>query len=201
MGNAALSHPESDERERLGSTSLATLEEAHTNALALANFQLEAATKDDFRTELTSCLTLVVPSGMSREDRREWLLAAWATLRDIPADLLRRGCAAARKQADHPAKIVPAIMAEIGTAWDRRKTRRSEATAAWADRDQPTTSTVEFVTPEQVEAIKAEVGLVTQPFGEAPKPLAGPARMPTLADYAALGVDTAVLAMLKPESG
>lgn len=70
------------------------------------------ATEDDFRTELTACLALCVPSGMTEESRRDWLLTAWGTLRHLPADLLRQGCAKARQVCDHPAKIVPVIIAD-----------------------------------------------------------------------------------------
>jgi len=66
----------------------------------------------DFRDELTKCLALVVPAGMDEEGRAEWLAVAWETIGHLPADLLRIGCAHARKVADHPAKIVPAIIAE-----------------------------------------------------------------------------------------
>jgi hypothetical protein len=48
------------------------------------------------------------------------------------------------------------------------------------------------VTPKQIEEIKAEFGLVTQPFAEKPAPT-GPRRMPTREDYIALGVDPSVL--------
>jgi hypothetical protein len=50
---------------------------------------------------------------MDEAARGEWLAVAWETLKDLPADLLRIGCAKARKIADHPAKIVPMIHAEV----------------------------------------------------------------------------------------
>jgi hypothetical protein len=63
-----------------------------------------------FRNELTACLALVAPVGMTEESRREWLAVAWDTLKDIdPGDLAK--CARqARQTCDHPAKIVPAII-------------------------------------------------------------------------------------------
>lgn len=72
---------------------------------------LEPATSEHFAAELTSCLALVVPVGMTEEARREWLAVAWATLKHLPADLLSAACQEARKSCDHPSKIVPAITA------------------------------------------------------------------------------------------
>lgn len=58
---------------------------------------------------------------MAQGERRDWLLAAWDALSGIPADLLERGCRAARLTADHPAKIVPAIISEVQSTWERRR--------------------------------------------------------------------------------
>lgn len=201
IGSIAFSHPESDERQKPLSTSLALASAERTEALAPENFNLAPATQDDFRRELTACLVLCAPSGMSGDDRKEWLRVAWATLTDIPADLLAMGCAAARKESDHPSKIVPIIMREVDDTWLRRKRRRAEAASDWRSRiETRRRPEVEVATPEQIEAIKAEVGLVTQPFGEAVKPLPGPARKPTREDYIALGVDPAVLDEVSADS-
>lgn len=83
--------------------------------------RLQPANADDFRNELTACLTLVAPVGMSEEAKRDWLAVAWGTLRHLPPDLLRRGCEKARMTCDHPSKIVPAILAETeqGMKWRR----------------------------------------------------------------------------------
>jgi hypothetical protein len=70
---------------------------------------------------LASCLTLVAPTGMNADERRTWLSVARSTLKGIPEDLLERGCAAARMKADHPAKIIPEIMREVGAAWETRR--------------------------------------------------------------------------------
>lgn len=72
--------------------------------------RLQPATNEQFRNELTACLALVVPAGMSEEGRREWLAVAWATLKHLPADALAVGCKKARETCDHPAKIVPTIL-------------------------------------------------------------------------------------------
>lgn len=91
---------------------------------------LAPATSDQFRNELTACLALVVPVGMTEEARREWLMVAWETLKHLPADILASGCAAARKTADHPSKIVPAITTATDDWMALRRTPRPMATLA-----------------------------------------------------------------------
>lgn len=80
--------------------------------------------RQEFATELVPCLALTSGIGMTSEDQRAWLNAAYKALDGIPIALLRRGAAVAMGKADHPSKIVPAIMAEIQGTWDwRRRTR------------------------------------------------------------------------------
>lgn len=142
---------------------------------------LAPAGAEQFQRQLTACLALCSPSGMSEDDRREWLRAAWGALHGIPADLLKRGCAEARRRADHPAKIVPIIMAEVEDAWRRRKAGdvRSEPAPAPAE---------DFVrcTPEEAAAIRAEFGIGPPERGEA-RPV-GDLRMPSVADYVGMGL-------------
>lgn len=59
--------------------------------------------------ELLRCLRLTAPVGMTDVDRREWLLVAYDEIRNIPSCEFAERCSHARKVADHPAKIVPAI--------------------------------------------------------------------------------------------
>ncbi len=88
---------------------------------------LRPATKDEFRSELTKCLALVVPAGMDEAARRDWLSVAWETLQGLPGDLLRIGGAKARLVADHPSKIVPAIMEEVsGLLRQRQESARDD---------------------------------------------------------------------------
>lgn len=71
------------------------------------------ARDEDFATELTPCLTLVAPVGMTKGERTMWLHAAARALDGIPLDLLRKGCAAALLMADHPRNIVSNIYQAI----------------------------------------------------------------------------------------
>jgi hypothetical protein len=74
--------------------------------------RLAPATSAVFRNELTACLTLVAPAGMTEEARRDWFAVAWATLKHLPPDILAIGCKKARETCDHPSKVVPTILAE-----------------------------------------------------------------------------------------
>jgi len=59
---------------------------------------------------LSRCLTLTAPSGMSQDDRTEWLMVAAPELAELPSMLFDDACAHARRTCDHPAKIIPAIL-------------------------------------------------------------------------------------------
>jgi hypothetical protein len=117
---------------------------------------LSPATSRQFRDELTACLALVAPVGMTEEARGEWLAVAWATLRHLPADLLAIGCARARESCDHPARIVPAIVAETRALIARRR-----AALRPADPDPPALAPPDPCTPEQARAILEEFGLAS----------------------------------------
>lgn len=84
-------------------------------------FDLVPVDRAEFAAEIVPCLALTSGVGMSNEDQRIWLNAAYKALDGIPIKLLKRGADAAMKTADHPSKIVPAIMNEIRETWDWRK--------------------------------------------------------------------------------
>ena len=123
----------------------------------------------DFRRELTACLTLVAPTGMSEDDRNEWFKVAWGTLQGIPADLLARAASVARKTCDHPAKVVPAIMREAEAEWMRRRGLRSEVLAALAKMQDAPVPEEERCTPEEAAEIIRRVGLKLSDDKPAPR--------------------------------
>lgn len=127
-------------------------------ALAEAGEALRSAGTDQFRNELTACLALTAPTGMGESDRQEWLKVAWGTLRDIPGDLLTIGCTAARRRADHPAKIVPIIMDEAEALLRQRRASHSAVLAAMAKMEDPHANEPRC-TPEEARRIIEEVGL------------------------------------------
>ena len=97
--------------------------------------ELRPADDREFITILTPCLQLVAPVGMSEDDRDIWFEAARLALIEIPADLLRRGAQHALMHADHPSKIVPAIMREIGDALRARRNIGAAEAAIWQGAD------------------------------------------------------------------
>ena len=105
-----------------------------------------------FRNELTACLALVAPVGMTEEAKRDWLTVAWQTLSHIPPDILKSGCAAARQKCDHPSKIVPAIIEETRERMSWRKPSHSEPSPLRLSRP-------DYATPEQAAEILKEFGL------------------------------------------
>jgi truncated hemoglobin YjbI len=149
---------------------------------------------------------LVVPAGMTEESRRDWLTVAWGTLKNIPGDLLERGCAHARKVADHPAKIVPAIMAEVEQAWKWRREHRSRREGEAPQPMSRERQIEQGLDPDQVDewnAIMARAGASTRYRPDGSRYEAetstqarqdrGPPRKPTRADYIALGCSEADL--------
>lgn len=65
---------------------------------------------DEIMAALSRCLTLTAPTGMSQDDRLEWLTIAAPELAALPSMLFDDACAHARRTCDHPAKIIPAIL-------------------------------------------------------------------------------------------
>lgn len=130
---------------------MGSVQRPEPQSLSLA--RLEPASTETFRNELTACLALVVPVGMTEESRREWLAVAWATLQHLPADVLSIGCKAARETCDHPSKIVPTI---IATTKEMLGWRRS---AALDDRHDTQLPAPDYITPAEASSILEEFGL------------------------------------------
>lgn len=112
----------------------------------------------EFAAELTPCLALTSGVGMSPDDQRTWLNAAYKALDGIPIKLLKRGAAAAMAKADHPSKIVPAIMVEVREDWDWRKRH------AAARQPQPATPMLDRhdVSPEERKEVGAMMRSLVQ---------------------------------------
>lgn len=127
----------------------------------MTSLVLEPATREEFGVELTACLVLVAPVGMTEEARREWLSVAWQTLRHLPGDLLAAGCDEARKTADHPSKIVPAIIAYAEPRLEnRRRVRNDYPLGPLPALERPDPN---YCTPEEAAKILKEFGLKSNP--------------------------------------
>ncbi len=155
---------------------------------------LKPASDDQFITTLLPCLQLVAPVGMDEDSQDTWFEAARIALDGIPIGLLQRGAEAAMQKADHPSKVVPAIMAEISEAWARRK----RLAAPTYDVQVPALPGPDRCTPAEAADIIARfkigrsAGVVRDPSRPVPVPGAtgAPSRKPTRADYIRLfGID------------
>jgi hypothetical protein len=163
-------------------------------ALVEAAAMLAPATRGDFKRLVAPSLALVAPAGMSEEDQTAWLAVAAETLRGIPADLLTIGCRAAREVADHPSKIVPAIMKTVKRYWDGRRddaarldrlgaiARGERRRLPWEDAPFDSTTRAD---PAQAAEILREHGLPVTPTAQAAP---APRREPTIDDYLDLGL-------------
>lgn len=130
---------------------------------------------------------------MGVAEQRTWLEAAYKALAGIPIALLQRGATAAMRKADHPSKIIPAIIAEVGETWERR--RQSHPQPALP----APVETRDAVSPEETQAILRRVWPTMGQHARAstyephrPVPVQGgsdlPGRKPTRADYLRMGV-------------
>lgn len=120
----------------------------------------DEAARLTFRNELTACLALTAPAGMTEENRRDWLAVAWDTLKHIPPDILTIGARKARLKCDHPSKIVPAIVDETKDMmrWQRER-HDQQFTALPAPKE-------DICTPEEARKILNDLGLKRDWSGE-----------------------------------
>lgn len=79
--------------------------------------KLAPRSMQEIMAALSRCLTLTAPSGMSQEDRLEWLTVAAMELTGVPSSIFDDACAEARRTCDHPSKIVPAILSYKPAHW------------------------------------------------------------------------------------
>lgn len=121
------------------------------------------ATLKQGKAELGACLTLVSPSGLTAEDRAEWLAVAMRTLSGIPADLLAAGCAVARRKCRFPSEIVPTIMEEIETRWKWRREDRGRISSSIAQlrTPQPDDEPLDLVDPAEVRKLVESLSVGT----------------------------------------
>lgn len=136
-----------------------------------------------------ACLELVAPVGMDEAARTNWLKIAWLTVKHLPADLLSIGAAKARETADHPSKIVPAILRETDELMrQRRQSYRENARIPESHQ----LAAPEPCTPEQARAVLDQFGI--PPLDAKPVTTnRAPLRKPTRQDYLDMGVSPETL--------
>lgn len=71
---------------------------------------------------LSASLALVKPAGMTSKEVADWLDVAFDALSHLPLPIFRDGIRQARQTCDHPAKIVPTVIActREALAWHNR---------------------------------------------------------------------------------
>lgn len=170
-------------------------EQARTDGIAVLTLfdqRLRRADRAEMLNELTPILALVSPAGMGQDDREEWIDAARRLVGHLPPQLLRRGALAAGRTCDHPAKIIPAILAETDAAY--RDLRRDRAAVAglldeargrpW---ERPMFDPESRCTAEDAKQIMAECEI---PSGlEKEEKRRAPLQMPTVEAYVEMGMD------------
>lgn len=68
--------------------------------------------------QLSACLALVRPVGMTEGETMDWLAVAADAVGYIPAHILESGCRRARAKCTHHAQIVPTIIEETRADMD-----------------------------------------------------------------------------------
>lgn len=128
---------------------------------------------------------------MNDDARTEWLLAAYVALEGIPSDLLAEGAKVALQKADHPSKIIPAIIGEIGETWEQRKNRARGHEYQALNAPAEPRADPNYCTPEEAAAIVNQFK-IGEKAGKARDPsrpteqagaTGAPGRKPTRADY------------------
>lgn len=71
--------------------------------------------------EMTACLALVRPVGMSADEAEDWLAVAAQSLQHLPQRILSLACVEARRTCTHHAQIVPAIIAAAEPELERER--------------------------------------------------------------------------------
>jgi hypothetical protein len=95
---------------------------------------------------------------MTGNDRSEWLKVAQMTLRDLPADLLARGCAKARETCRFPSEVVPAILNELEYAWPSRQAAMREASRPRLCAPPEPQRAIEYADPAEVRNLLKSIG-------------------------------------------
>jgi hypothetical protein len=133
--------------------------QAALEALKAARDKYRPATSQEIITLLMPCLMLCAPSGMQEGERTAWCKAAIMTINYIPLSILQRACEQARRNCDHPAKIVPFIcnFEQDAVRWAEDEIRYAQARVNNFHAPRITKQEKEYITPEEFAALKEEL--------------------------------------------
>jgi hypothetical protein len=134
--------------------------------------KLRRPTREEAAEELLRCLRLVAIAGMSDTDRHEWLVVAYDEIKSIPICELADRCAYARKVADHPSKIIPAIFAAKIESWRNERWYRERLNTVLAQHANQSAKRLtadnvnSYCTPEEAKKILADFGMTSAFAGD-----------------------------------
>jgi hypothetical protein len=160
---------------------------------------LAPAEPEEILDMLMPVMALTGGAGMSPDDRREWMAAAIDALGAFPADGVSEALKQARLKCDHPSKVIP-FVTEYCEDIVRWRTKNLERAYSSERVEQPALVApgATFCTAEEAAEIVDRVFPQARSLRDTPPPVKrGPPRMPTKADYLALGVDPAVVEAMR----
>jgi hypothetical protein len=96
---------------------------------------------------------------MQEAERTAWYKAAIMTVNHIPLSILQRACEQARRNCDHPAKIVPFIckFEPEAVRWANDAIRHAQALVDNFNAPRIPKQEKEYITPEEFAALKEEL--------------------------------------------
>jgi hypothetical protein len=128
-------------------------------ALKAAQDKYRQATPQEIITLLAPCLMLCAPSGMQEAERTAWYKAAIMTVNHIPLSILQRACEQARRNCDHPAKIVPFIckFEPEAVRWANDAIRHAQALVDNFNAPRIAKQEPEYITADELAELKNEL--------------------------------------------
>jgi hypothetical protein len=147
---------------------------------------------------------------MGEDERRLWFHAAYLALEGYPADLIRDGAREAMLTADHPSKIVPAIVKAVGQRWINRQALEDRSAATWLALQEQAAKNATLHLPQNEEEGETTAEILKRVWPTMDQHVPGykgealnlnpdrECRKPTREDYIRLGVDPAVLDQMEP---
>ena len=133
--------------------------QAALEALKAAQDKYRLATSQEIITLLMPCLMLCAPSGMQEGERTAWCKAAIMTVNHIPLSILQRACEQARRNCDHPAKIVPFIckFEPEAVRWANDAIRHAQALVDNFNAPRIAKQEPEYITADEMAELKNEL--------------------------------------------
>lgn len=88
--------------------------------------------------QLSACLALVRPVGMTEGETMDWLAVAADALSELPIDIAEVGCRKARLKCTHHSQIVPTVISETQDMLEWRRMSQARPVRLVSVRPEPT---------------------------------------------------------------